>query len=105
MYQLPVKRNLFILLMMSLCASVHAQVYDTIPGGQYDYDSRGKPIKRDSSNQTLQHRDVYEDSITIYYHRWDSTHIDKLDSSINDFYTRFPVSWKYYDVGNFGNAA
>ncbi len=88
--------------MMMLCASVHAQ-YDTIPGGSYD--SHGNPIRKDTSNQTLKHRDKYEDSITIFFHYWDSTRIDKLDSSINDFYTRFPVPWTYYDLGNFGSAA
>ncbi|MEO8712578.1 MAG: putative porin [Parafilimonas sp.] len=92
--------------MMSVCAIVQAQDYDTIPGGgQYQYDSQGRPLRRDSSNQTLKHRDVYEDSITVFFRYWDSTRIDKIDSSINDFYTRFPVPWTYYDLGNFGSAA
>ena len=92
--------------MMSVCSIVHAQDYDTIPGGgQYQYDSQGRPLRKDSSNQTLKHRDVYEDSITVFFRYWDSTRIDKIDSSINDFYTRFPVPWTYYDLGNFGTAA
>jgi hypothetical protein len=85
--------------------AVHAQVYDTIPGGQYQYDSHGRPIRVDSSNQTLKHRDIYEDSITISFRYWDSARINKIDSSINDFYTRFPVPWWYNDLGNFGSAA
>jgi hypothetical protein len=92
-------------LLMTLCVVVHAQVYDTIPGGQYEYDSRGRPMHRDSSNETLKHRDVYEDSITIFYRYWDSTRINKMDSSINDFYARFPVPWQYHDLGNLGTAA
>jgi Putative porin len=105
MHPFQAKRFYFILLMIGFCAVTHAQVYDTIPGGQYEYDREGRPLKKDSTNETLQHRDIYEDSITIFYHYWDSTRIGKLDSSINDFYTRFPVSWRYYDLGNFGSAA
>ncbi|SFP98989.1 Putative porin [Parafilimonas terrae] len=72
----------------------------------YEYDSQGRITgKKDTTNQTLQHRDKYEDSITISFHYWDSTRNNKIDSSIDDFYTRFPVSWKYYDMGNFGSAA
>jgi len=88
---------------------VHAQQryprgnYDTIPGGRYD--SQGNPIRRDSSNENLKHRDKYEDSITISYHRWDSSKAERIDSSINDFYSRFPVPWTYYDLGNLGSAA
>ncbi len=113
MYQL-VKRICFILLMMGLCAVVHAQTYpqnynndnysDTVPNG-YDYDSHGNLIKKDTSNESLTHRNQYEDSITIFFHYWDSTRIDKIDSSINDFYSRFPVPWTDYDLGNFGSAA
>ena len=87
------------------CAAAKTQVYDTLPGGNYQYDSHGRPIRVDSSNQTLQHRDVYEDSITISFRYWDSTRINKIDSSINDFYTRYPVPWWYIDLGNFGTAA
>jgi hypothetical protein len=109
MYQF-VKHFCFILLMMLLCTIVQAQrysqnSYDTIPGGQYEYDSHGNPIRKDSSNETLKHRDQYEDSITIFFHRWDSAGINKIDSTINDFYSRFPVPWTYYDLGNLGSAA
>ena len=105
MYQSKVRRTFLVLLMMAFCAIVSAQVYDSIPG-QYEYDSQGRPMrKKDTTNQSLQHRDVYEDSVTISFHYWDSTRINKIDSSITDFYKRFPVSWRYYDVGNFGSAA
>jgi hypothetical protein len=87
------------------CAAAKTQVYDTIPGGNYQYDSHGRPIRTDTANQTLQHRDIYEDSITISFKYWDSTRVNKLDSSINDFYTRYPVPWWYVDLGNFGTAA
>jgi hypothetical protein len=100
-----IKRVGCVLFFALLHVTLHAQVYDTIPGGEYEYDSHGRPIRTDSSNETLQHRDIYEDSITIFYRYWDSTRINKIDSSINDFYTRFPVPWKYTDLGNFGSAA
>src|ERR1700744_1952620 len=104
MYQL-VKRICFIALVSVCCTKVHAQYpqnypnqtyTDTLPNG-YDYDSRGNVIRKDTSNQNLQHRNPYEDSITISFHYWDSTRSNKLDSSVNDFYSRFPVPWTNYD--------
>ncbi|HYK43918.1 MAG TPA: putative porin [Parafilimonas sp.] len=100
-----IKRVGVIVFLTMLHAVIYAQVYDTIPGEQYQYDSRGRPVKVDTASQTLKHRDIYEDSITIFFRYWDSTRINKIDSSINDFYTRFPVSWRYTDLGNFGSAA
>lgn len=86
---------------MICCAAAKAQV-DT---ASIQYDSHGNPVRRDTSNQTLQHRDQYADSITISYRYWDSTRVNHIDSSINDFYTRYPVPWWYNDLGNFGSAA
>src|SRR3979490_1634952 len=57
------------------------------------FDSKGRPIKKDTSGQKLEHRNPLEDSITISYHYFDSTKTYKLDSSINDFFTRYPVPW------------
>ncbi len=68
------------------------------------FDSKGRPIRKDTANQKLQHRDPLADSITISYHYFDSTKTYKLDSSINDFFTRYPVPWTNTDLGNFGNA-
>lgn len=89
--------------MLLYSTSLKAQNTDTT--GTFQYDSHGNPVKRDTSNQTLQHRDKYADSITISYRYWDSTHVNKIDSSINDFYSRYPVPWWYIDLGNFGSAA
>ncbi len=73
---------------------------------QVEIDANGNPVKRaDTSGLQLQHRDPYEDSITISYHHYDSTKTFKVDSSVNDFYSRYPVPWYYVDLGNFGNAA
>ncbi len=57
--------------------------------------------KKDS----LVHRDPNADSITISYRFFDSSRIRTLDSSINDWYTRFPVPPTYNYLGNFGSAA
>ncbi|MGN6353265.1 MAG: putative porin, partial [Parafilimonas sp.] len=104
MYQNKVKRLLLLVLLITHSAIAHGQV--TQDTSRYRYDSQGRITgKKDTTNQTLQHRDHYEDSITLSFHYCDSTRNNKIDSSIDDFYTRFPVSWKYYDMGNFGSAA
>ncbi len=54
---------------------------------------------------SLVHRDPNADSITISYRYFDSTRFRKIDSSINDWYTRFPVPASYDYMGNFGAAA
>lgn len=104
MYQIKVKRLLLLVLLMMVSAMAYTQV--TRDTSNYEYDSQGRITgKKDTTNQTLQHRDKYEDSITVSFRYWDSTRNNKIDSSIDDFYTRFPVSWRYYDMGNFGSAA
>ena len=72
---------------------------------QTSYDSQGRPIKKNNAKDSLKHRDPLEDSITISYKFWDSTRVRKLDSSINDFYSRFPVPYTYVDLGNLGTPA
>ncbi|MBI2730201.1 MAG: hypothetical protein HYX40_05530 [Sphingobacteriales bacterium] len=54
---------------------------------------------------SLQHRDPLEDSITIRFRLLDDTRSFTFDSSINDFYNRFPVPYNYVTLGNDGNAA
>ncbi len=96
------------LISLFYCATVFAQVKE-LPGNLNEapvtFDGQGKPIKRDTTNQTLQHRDPLADSITIFYSYYDSSRIITIDSSINDFYTRFPIPAHYVDLGNLGNAA
>lgn len=69
------------------------------------YDNQGRPIRKNSKNDSLQHRDRYADSITIFYRYYDSTRNRILDSSINDFTTRFPLPYYYHTLGNYGTAA
>jgi hypothetical protein len=53
---------------------------------------------------SIHHRTHLEDSISISYRYLDSTQSYKLDSSISDFYTRFPVPATHIHLGNLGNA-
>ncbi len=100
--------SLILLLLGSMCtiSLLHAQ------GGGFDRLSSlqsgggfgsggGSSSKRDS----LQKRDKFADSITIYYRNFDSTRNRTIDSSINDFYTRFPLPYTFYHLGNYGTAA
>ncbi|RFM28772.1 putative porin [Deminuibacter soli] len=100
-----------LLLLLANAYTAHAQypTTNTRPGldTTVSYDSQGRPIHKrtNSGNDSLKHRDPLEDSITITYKFFDSTRIRKLDTSINDFSTRYPVSPKYVDLGNLGTAA
>jgi hypothetical protein len=68
------------------------------------YDSQGRLIRKQKGNDSLQRRDNTSDSITIFYHYFDSTRLHRLDSSIIDFTTRFPLPWYMYTLGNYGTA-
>ncbi|TKK68976.1 hypothetical protein FC093_09805 [Ilyomonas limi] len=79
-------------------------------GAQRDISQRLRGLSGGMQNSSggkdsLQHRDPNEDSITISYRYYDSSRVNKLDSSVSDFYTRFPVPYYYIDLGNNGTAA
>lgn len=71
------------------------------------YDSQGKPIRNrgNGGKDSLQRRDKFADSITIFYKYYDSSSIRFLDSSINDFSVNFPQRYDYIHLGNYGTAA
>jgi len=81
-----------------------AQLNDAIPDGNPNGKGYKNP-KNSNKQDSLQHRDKYADSITIFYRYYDSTRIRSIDSSINDFGKRFPVPYTYDDLGNLGTAA
>jgi hypothetical protein len=58
-----------------------------------------------STTDSLRHRNRNEDSVTIYYRYLDSSRHYKLDSSINDFTSRFPIPSTNIHLGNLGNAS
>ena len=57
-----------------------------------------------TTKDSLVHRDPNADSITISYRYFDSTKLRKIDSSISDWYTRFPVGPTYDYLSNLGSA-
>ena len=70
------------------------------------YDSQGRPLpKKAKGGDSLQHRDRFADSITIYYRYYDSTRTRSIDSSVNDFYSRFHVPFTNTSISNLGSAS
>ncbi len=70
------------------------------------FDAQGRPLpKKGKGSDSLQHRDRFADSITIYYRYYDSTRTRSLDSSIADFYTRFHIPYANISIGNLGSAS
>jgi hypothetical protein len=69
------------------------------------YDSQGRMIKKATGNDSLQRRDRNADSITIFYKYFDSSRLRTLDSSINDFTSRFPLPYYYHTLGNYSTAS
>jgi hypothetical protein len=102
---------LLVILTSTVKAQNPARVFDRARSGQQplnqpQYDSSGRPVTNASSRgDTLLHRDINADSITIFYRYFDSTRIRYLDSSINDFTTRYPLPSHYVHLGNLGTAA
>jgi len=64
----------------------------------------GGSSAKSSKNDSLQKRDRFADSITIFYRYFDSTRNRTIDSSINDFTTRFPLPYTYHHMGVYGTA-
>jgi len=57
-----------------------------------------------TGEDSLGHRNKFEDSITISFRYLDSTRNYKLDSSINDFTRRYPIPATHIYLGNTGTA-
>ncbi len=105
------KLNILISFILLLVAGI--PVSAQIRSGQFSsqqlsnvgYDSQGRIMKKDTGKDSLQKRDRFADSITIFYRYFDSTRIRTIDSSISDFTTRFPLPSYYHHLGNYGTAA
>ncbi|MCW5905428.1 MAG: hypothetical protein KIT64_07540 [Chitinophagaceae bacterium] len=97
-----------ILLLQTYAEAQRTLEIDRQAGGRRGtgYDSQGRPApNRKSSGDSLQKRDKYADSITIFYKYYDSSAIRTLDSSINDFAKKFAQPYYYQNNGNYGTAA
>jgi hypothetical protein len=57
------------------------------------------------ATDSLQKRDQSEDSIGIYYRLYNSLTIQKMDTAITDFYSKFILPYSNYHLGNLGNAS
>jgi hypothetical protein len=64
----------------------------------------GANNQSNKKNDSLQRRDKNADSITIYFKYYNNNSIQKLDSSINDFYVHYPLPWTSYNLGSLGTA-
>ena len=53
---------------------------------------------------SLLHRTGFEDSVTVIYQTLDHPEWKKLDTTVNDFLKRWPVSWQSLSTGNHGSA-
>jgi len=65
----------------------------------------GNRFSGSGSSDSLRTRNKMEDSITISFRYLDSTRSYKLDSSVGDFYRRFPIPATHIHLGNTGNAS
>ncbi|MBO9634651.1 MAG: hypothetical protein J7578_16170 [Chitinophagaceae bacterium] len=54
---------------------------------------------------SMAHRTGLEDSITIRFRYLDSSRLRNFDSSLTDFFDRFPTPWSSINLGNLGTAA
>ncbi|MCZ2297863.1 MAG: hypothetical protein LC134_00130, partial [Chitinophagales bacterium] len=106
------KSVLFIVSILLLQIVVVAQRRVRTEGGEIQqrtgvtYDNQGRPIPNKPRGQgdSLQKRDKYADSITIFYKYYDSSAIRILDSNINDFAKKFNHPFYYQNNGNYGSA-
>ena len=92
----------FIVSFFFICFSVRAQDINRLKSRLGGLNSA---TSKSNTKDSLVHRNPLEDSITISYRYFDSSKSRKIDSSINDWYTRFPVPATYDYLSNFGQPA
>ncbi len=109
---LPLRKSILIFFTLLMSAQVslfgqtrNLQQLNTGQAPQVGYDSQGRPVRKSSGNDSLQRRDRNLDSITIFYKYFDSSRLRTVDSSINDFTTRFPLPYYYHTLGNYSTAS
>ncbi len=93
-----------------LCLALHAEAQEDVykVGGNIPTQQtgqQGSSGRRSSKIDSLEHRTGLEDSINLFYRFWDKSKIHLLDSSINDFKSRFPIPNHFVFLGNTGAAA
>lgn len=74
--------------------------FSTIPGsGMFNQGSSSGPFK-----DSLLHRTGFEDSVTVLYYTIANPDWKLLDTTIDDFFRRWPVPWSSVSNGNYGSA-
>ena len=71
-------------------------------GGAVGGMSRGGGLSQGKAD-SLQHRTGKEDSIAIKFRWLDNSRFQLLDSSVQEFSLRFPLTWNQVHLGNLGN--
>ncbi|MEI6189216.1 MAG: putative porin [Chitinophagia bacterium] len=101
------QRNFFLIILM-LCIQFNALAQtplgnmNSMMGGRSGFSGAGAGGTK--PKDSLQLRDKNADSITIFYRRYNSNDIQKLDTTINDFFKHYPLPYTYYNLGNLGAA-
>jgi hypothetical protein len=90
------------ILVVVFALPVSAQMPRSIGSNSFGNNSGSKSSNKKDS---LQHRDPFADSLTIYYRYFDSTRSRKIDSSITDYYSRLPMGPTYHTLGTYGAPA
>jgi hypothetical protein len=101
---LVVKKNLFLLILLLLLNKLAMSQQSMQMIGTNNIGQGFKSTPTSGKTDSLQRRDKNADSITIYYKYYNSNEIQKLDSSINDFYLHYPLPYTSYHLGNLGTA-
>ncbi len=99
--------NIFLLSVLFL-ASVHSMAQRTLKTDGVSApptlgNGQGKGNNR-GTDTSFKHRDDNADTINITYRYFDKNKTNILDSTVNDFNTRFPIPWHNKDLGNLGTA-
>jgi hypothetical protein len=66
---------------------------------------QGGQGSKHGAKDSLHHRTGLEDTLTLTYRYMDSTHIYKLDTSVDDFDKFYPLPANYNSLGNIGTAS
>ncbi|MBC7902268.1 MAG: hypothetical protein H7Y27_02560 [Gemmatimonadaceae bacterium] len=93
---------LFFLVLSSLQAFAQQDVMRRVQGAG---GGLGGAKKGQGGKDSLRHRTGLEDSITINFRTLDSSRYQRMDTSITDFFTRYPIPADYLYLGNTGSAA
>ena len=91
------------ILMVLFTMPVSAQMPRSFGSNSFGNSAANKSSNKKSDS--LQHRDPFADSLTIYYRYYDSTRSRKIDSSIADYYSRLPMGPTYHTLGTYGAPA